>query len=228
MIRALFLLATFLGPQAEERYSLAYRPEIGETTKTTVSALYKVGGPSVEVRYEMRSEVISVERDGTYTAKSTVGSKVWKEKGKPDVLNEGTIEWEGKYNARGEMLPDEENSDPEEDDPVSDLMRLAVGYEPKAPVKLGEAWTPPMDERLNLYPLKYTIVGSGPFEGRTELMLEGKGPGRDGTSLDVKLWLDAKTFTRRKAIIRITEVPTETGSDGEVLVTIDSKVVDQN
>lgn len=211
--------------RGEERYSLAYRAKAGETTDATVHAVYKTGGPQIDTRYEIRSEVLSVERDGTYTARSVIGTKIYQVAGKSEIRNEGEIEWEAKYNVRGEMLPDEESDDAEEDDPVNDLMRLAVGYEPKTPVALGESWTPPMDERLNLYPLKYTLVGSGPFEGKTELMLEGKGPGRDGTNVDVKVWVDAATFIRRKGIVKITEVPTRTGNDGEILVTIEQKIV---
>ena len=222
---ALTLLALSLGPLRNETHSLAYRPKMGEITKTSVVAIYKVGGPTVEVRYELRTEVLEVARDGTYRAKVEISSKAYREEKKPEIRNEGVDEWEARYNARGEELPDEESDGDEEDDPVNDLMRLAVGYEPKAPVTLGESWTPPMDERLNLYPLKYSLVGSGPYQGRTELMIEGKGPGRDGANLDVKIWIDAQTFARRKAIVRITEAPTRTGNDGDVLVTIESQTV---
>lgn len=226
MIRAALLLAALLVAPAEDQYSLAYRPKLGEVTKTNVSAVYKVGGPAIDYLYELRSEVTTIERDGGYTAKVEIGSKIFRQEGKPDIRNEGVLEREAKYNARGEELPNEESDDAEEDDPVNDLMRLAVGYEPKASVKFGETWTPPMDERLNLYPLTYTLVGSGPFQGHNELVLEGKGPGRDGTKVDVKIWIDAATFARRKAIVHITEAPTTTGSDGDVLVTIESNTVE--
>lgn len=223
MILALVAFSSYRVLPREETYSLAFRPVVGQVTKTSVAAVYKVGGPEVEVRYELRSEILKIERDGTYRAKVAISSKSYREADQLAIRNEAVDEWEASYNARGEQLPDEESDEPEEDDPVNDLMRLAVGYEPKSPVHLGESWTPPMDERLNLYPLKYTLVGIGPYQGHDELFLQGKGPGRDGANLDVQVWLDAKTFASRRAVVHITEAPTRTGNDGDVLVTIETK-----
>lgn len=227
MIHALALAAALLVPVDEERFSLAYRPVVGEVTKSNVSVAYKTGGPALEVKYELSSEVLKIEKDGSYLAKVGIASTRIKQEGKPEVRNEASAEWEATYNARGEQLPFEDAEEAEDDTPLADLMRLAVGYEPKVPVKLGETWTPQMDERLNLYPLKYTLVGAAPYEGRTELTLEGRGPGRDGANVKTNVWLDSVTFVRRKAIVRITETPTETGNDGEIVITIDSKTLNR-
>lgn len=222
MILAL-VAAPLLASAEETRYTLAYRPRVGERTKVRVVAVYKIGGPTIEYEYALDSEVLTVEKDGSYSARLEIGAKISRLAGKPEVRDEEGAVGTMKYNGRGELLPDEDEDEPAEDDPVNDLMRLAVGYEPKAAVLLGDSWTPPMDERLNLYPLRYTLAGTGPYDGHTELMLQGKGPGRDGANVTTQVWIDAATFARRKAIVHITEAPTTTGNDGDVLVTIDSK-----
>ncbi len=209
------------GPQAAPTYALAETPKVGARAVETTRIVYRLLKEPVAETFRTESAVLEIARDGTLTVRETVSERGVRFGSAPEVRNEAPLVRTVRLDRRGNVVAVlDADGDPETNpDPISDTealpfaldhVALACGYAPKTPVRLGETWTPAMDERLNLYPLAFTLVG----EAKGELTLSARGDGREGAKVEATLLLDAATSRRRKTNVRVTGVPIA-GPDGE-------------
>lgn len=175
---------------------------------------FRLGGEPVVQSYRAEYTVLRVGGDGTLTVRAEITERSLKVGKEPEIRNESPLVQTARVDTRGNVVAEldedgdvvtnpEPIADTEAEPFASDHLGLAYGYVPRGPVGAGAEWTPPMDERLNLYPLKFRLVG----EAKGELTVTGAGDGREGSEVACTVVLDAATFRRKRTSVRITKVP---------------------
>ena len=225
MVAGFLLLAS--GARVEPTYTLREVPQAGARSVATVRIEFRLSKETVVDSFRSERTILTVGKDGTLTVREVISERSLK-RGGTEIRNDKPLVRTVRMDARGneiEELDDDgdsvANPEPISDSPILnreaetfalDHLALAYGYAPKSPVALGSEWTPPMDERLNLYPLAFRLVA----EAKGELTLTGSGDGREGTVVACTVLVDAATFRRKRTTVRITKVPIA-GEDGEAV-----------
>lgn len=212
MRRALLpiLLLTSLslaGFQTPETYTLVHKNAVGDTQKVELKVEQKFSQGVIEQTVNLASKVTEVAADGSYTVEITAtdpkvtfnGEAQEIEAGEPKVQTQ-------KYDAKGRLIRDA--GEEAERTP----MDIIFEFEPTAPVKIGDKWTPEKREG-EPQPLEWTLIGKEKVGEAEFLVVEGKGKGPKDEAVESKLWLDPVSFIARRAKSSIKGIKTPDGSE---------------
>ena len=223
LLPVLFLSALaatgFRAPGAlEDTYSLIHKHTLGEVQTVTMKLEGKFEDFSLISLATLSQKVTEVAADGGYTVEITTSDEKTTVNGE-DVPDDGeaTPVKTQKYDSKGNLIKD--GSEEESEDSAIDV---AFEYEPKAPVKMGETWTPEKEEG-EPQPIDWTLTGKEEVDGKELLVIEGKGKGPEDETIESKVWVDPVTFIARKAVAVIKGLKTDGGPEGEMNITIEEK-----
>lgn len=208
------------GVRVDDTFALVHKRVAGETQSVTMKIEGKFAEMAFSSTTDLAMKVTEVAEDGGYTIETTAGDTKTVVNGQemPADSDDSTPKVRtSKYDAKGKEIKEAGDEDEDEDDPTD----LAFDYEPSAPVKIGESWTP--EKKGKTDPLVWTLTGKEELNGKEVLVVEGKGKGPNDEKIESKVWVDPVTFIGRKATATISGIKQEEGSDGEMTISIEEK-----
>ena len=221
LVTALFLSSAGSSgnPIQDEARNLLYKPAVGDSWKRTETIVGFLGGTQYRAKTTQTDKIAAVAPDGSYTVESIGGGGSVNFDGKVIEIEADDEPWTRRLNARGEIIEFEKDATREV---YGDALLLGLHFAPVTPVKLGESWTPPMEELLNRQPLTFRFLAEEKIRTRPCLLIDGVGVGPDGVKIASSVWISADHYDMRRAIVKITEIPTEDGPNGELTITIET------
>lgn len=204
----------------DDSYSLVHKHVLNETQAVTMKIEGKFGDMNFVSTVDLAQKVTEVAEDGGYTVEVTSGDTKATVNGESvDTGDSGSPNTKTvKYDAKGKEIKSATDEKKEKD-----ATDIAFDYEPKAPVKIGESWTPEKEDEGDPDPLEWTLTGKETVDGKELLVVEGKGKGPDDATVESKIWLDPVSFIARKATSTIRGLKQEDDTEGEMTITIEEK-----